>query len=136
MQPVLLKNAACAAKLIIKDFVYYVVVMDKEEILFNKIADSLATGHDVSKGKMMSAQGIKYKNKFFVFYYKKEMVFRLGSNFDPKQYNLKECYLFRPFKNKGPMKNWFQIPYSEKLRWEKLAKAALNVLKEESSSLQ
>ena len=108
--------------------------MDKEEILFNKIADSLANGHNVSKGNMMSAPGIKYKNKFFVFYYNKEMIFKLGRDFDPKQCKLKECYPFNPFKDKGPMKNWFQVPYSEKFRWERLAKDALNVLKKELGS--
>lgn len=61
------------------------------------------------------------------------MIFRLGTDFDPKEY--KENW--RPleaFKNKAPMKNWFQIPYSDKLRWGKLAKEALKVLTEELSS--
>jgi hypothetical protein len=108
--------------------------MDKEETLFNKIADSLSKDHHITKGKMMSAPGINYKNKVFAFYYNKEMIFRLGSGFDPKEYNLKKCRRLNPFKNKAPMKNWFQIPYSENLRWEQLAKYALNVLKEELSS--
>ena len=112
-----------------------IVVVDKEEILFNKIGDSLSKDYlHITKGKMMSAPGIKYKNKFFAFYYNKEMIFRLGSGFDPKEYNLKKCRRLNPFKNKAPMKNWFQIPYSENLRWEQLAKYALNVLKEELSS--
>ena len=108
--------------------------MDKEEILFNKIADSLSKDHHITKGKMMSAPGIKYKNKIFAFYYNKEMIFRLGSDFDPKEHNVKNWRLFNPFKNKAPMKNWFQIPYSEKLRWGKLAKEALKVLTEELRS--
>jgi hypothetical protein len=109
-----------------------VAVMDKEEILFNKIGDSLSKDClHITKGKMMSAPGIKYKNKVFAFYYKKEVIFRLGEDFDPKEHNVEKCRPLNPFKNKAPMKNWFQIPYSENLRWEKLAKYALNVLKEE-----
>jgi hypothetical protein len=108
--------------------------MDKEEILFNKIADSLSKDHHITKGKMMSAPGIKYKNKIFAFYYNREMIFRLGTDFDPKEHNVKNWHLLNPFKNKAPMKNWFHFPYSENVRWEKLAKYALNVLKEELSS--
>jgi uncharacterized protein YbaA (DUF1428 family) len=64
--------------------------MDKEEILFNKIANSLSKDSNVTKGKMMSAPRIKYKSKFFVFYYNKDMIFRLGSNFDPARHNVKK----------------------------------------------
>src|SRR6266487_2544934 len=105
--------------------------MDKEELLFHKIASSLSKDHYVTKGKMMSAPGIKYKNKFFAFYYNKEIIFRLGSGFDPTKHNIKNCRLFNPFKNKAPMKNWFQLPYPENKRWEELAIYALNVLKGE-----
>jgi hypothetical protein len=107
-----------------------VIVTDKEEMMFNKIADSLSRDYHITKGKMMSAPGIKYKNKVFAFYYKKEMIFRLGSNFDPTEHNIKNCRLLNPFKNKAPMKNWFQISCSEKERWNELAKEALKVLKE------
>jgi hypothetical protein len=58
------------------------------------------------------------------------MIFRLGSNFDPAKHNVKKCSLLNPFKKKAPMKNWFQIPYSEKGRWNELAREALKVLKE------
>ena len=60
--------------------------MDKEEDLFNKIVEKLSKKHNfVSKGKMMSSPGIKYKTKVFAFYYNKEMVFRLGRDFIPKK---------------------------------------------------
>ena len=105
--------------------------MDKEELLFNKIASGLSKGHHVSKGKMMSAPGIKYKTKFFAFYYNREMIFKLGSSFDPKKHDVKNCRSFNPFMNKAPMKNWFQLPYSEHTRWKELATYALNFLKAE-----
>jgi hypothetical protein len=74
--------------------------MDKEEILFNKIAHSLSKDSSITKGKMMSAPGIKYKNKVFAFYYNKEMIFRLGSNFDPARHNVKKCCLLNPSERK------------------------------------
>jgi hypothetical protein len=41
---------------------------------------------------------------------------------------------FNPFKNKASIKNWFQFPYSEKTKWEKLARHALVLITEELKS--
>lgn len=106
--------------------------MDKEEKLFQKIAEKLSKQYKhVKIGKMMSAPGISYKKKFFAFYYKKEITLKLGKDFEPKNHNIKKWKYLNPFKNKAPMKNWFQIPYSENRKWEKLAKYALNVISNE-----
>ena len=106
--------------------------MEKEEILFNSITEKLSkTHHLVTRGKMMSAPGIRYKNKVFAFYYDKEMIFRLGKDFGPETFGVKKYRLLNPFKNKAAMKNWFQIPFSEKAKWEKLVIYALNVLSDE-----
>ena len=107
--------------------------MDKEQLLFDKIVIKLSKENTkVKAGKMMSAPGIKYKNKVFVFYYDKEMIFRLGEFAEPKKLGVKKFHLLNPFRNKAPMKNWFVIPYSESKHWEKLAKFALDVLSDES----
>jgi len=64
--------------------------MDKEEKLFQKIAQKLSGEKSiVHLGKMISSPGIKYKEKVFAFYYKKQMAFRLGKDFDPKFLRLK-----------------------------------------------
>ncbi len=106
--------------------------MDKEEEYFHKIADKLSKEYKfVKTGKMMSAPGISYKKKFFAFYYKKEITLRLGKEFVPKEHGIKKWQYLNPFKNKAPMKNWFQIPYSEKTFWKKLAIFAMNNLSEE-----
>lgn len=103
--------------------------MDKEEKLFNKIADNLSKKHRiVARGKMMSAPGISYKKKFFAFYYKKEITLKLGKDFEPKLHGIKKWKYLNPFKNKAPMKNWYQLPYSEHKKWEKLANLALKFL--------
>ena len=106
--------------------------MDKEEEYFHKIADKISKEYkSVNTGKMMSSHGISYKKKFFAFYYKKEITLRLGKDFVPKEHGIKKWKYLNPFKNKAPMKNWFQIPYSEKRTWAKLAIYAMNNLSEE-----
>lgn len=108
---------------------------DKEKELFDKITEKLSKQHkQIKKGKMMSAPGISYKKKFFAFYYKKEIILRLGKDFEPKSHGIKKWKYLNPFKNKAPMKNWYQIPYSERKNWARLSKYALNVLTEEIKS--
>lgn len=109
--------------------------MDREEILFNKITKKLSEEYKhVKSGKMMSAPGISYKKKFFAFYYKKQITLRLGKEFVPKSHGIMKWNYLNPFKNKAPMKNWFQFPYSEKTKWEKLARQALVLINEELKS--
>ena len=103
--------------------------MDKEQIKFEEIANKLSKEHkNVEKGKMMSAPGIKYGNKFFAFYYNREMVFRLGKDAEPQKLGVKEFKLLNPFKTKAPLKNWFVVPYSESRKWRKLALYAMQVI--------
>ena len=109
--------------------------MDKEEEYFHIVAEKLSKKYDhVKIGKMMSADGISYKKKFFAFYYKKEITLRLGKEFDTKAHGIKKWKYLNPFKKKASMKNWYQIPYSENKKWEKLAKYALDVLVSELKS--
>ena len=44
---------------------------------------------NVSTSKMMSSLGIRYRNKFFAFYYNKEMVFRLAKDAEPEKLGVK-----------------------------------------------
>ncbi len=105
--------------------------MDKEEKLFFEIAEDLANNNDdVSIGKMMSSPGIKFKTKVFAFYYNKEMVFKLGKEFDPAIFEIEKFSFLSPFKNKPPMKGWFQITWEDNGRWEALAEEALKTMKE------
>ena len=106
--------------------------MDKEEELFNKIADKISKEQRfVKRGKMMSSPGISYKKKFFAFYYKKQITIKLGKDFTPKSHGIKKWKYLNPFKNKAPMKNWYQIPFSEKAKWGKLTKYAMNAISKE-----
>ncbi len=106
--------------------------MDKERKLFEKIAAKLTEEHrHVAPGKMMSSPGIRYKNKVFAFYHQKEMVFRLGKEFEPGKFKIKNYRLLNPFKNKPPMAGWFQLPFDERRKWEKLARHAQEFMAQE-----
>ncbi len=106
--------------------------MYKERKLFEKIAAKLTEERrDVAPGKMMSSPGIRYKNKVFAFYHQKEMVFRLGKAFEPEKFKIQKFSLLNPFKNKPPMAGWFQLPFDERRKWEKLARHAQKVMAEE-----
>lgn len=109
--------------------------MDKEEEYFHMIAEKISKQNKLVKtGKMMSAPGISYQKKFFTFYYKKEIVLKLGKDFVPEDHGIKNWKYLNPFKKKAPMKNWYQLPYSEKKNWKKLAKKAMMYLSEEIKS--
>ena len=110
--------------------------MNKEEELFNKISQNLKKKRFVNSGKMMSAPGLNYNKKFFAFYYKNEIILKLGKDFQPSDYGITKWQHLNPFKNKAPMKNWYQFPYSEKKHWEKLAEMALEFVKKESKTIK
>ena len=109
--------------------------MEKEKELFDKITSKLSKENKLLKlGKMMSAPGISYKKKYFAFYHKKQIILKLGTDFDPEKHGVKKCKHLQPFKNKAPMKNWYELPYSESKNWEKLSKKALKFVTEEINS--
>ena len=100
--------------------------MNASEKLFFSIGEKLsAENNDVSMGKMMSSPGIKYKNKVFTFYYKHQMVFKLGKDFDPPSIGIINFSLLSPFKTKPPLAGWFEIPSEYEDRWEELARIAM-----------
>jgi hypothetical protein len=104
--------------------------MDKEEKLFREITGVLAGSEaDVEEGRMMSSPGIKYRNKVFAFYHNREMIFKLGRDFDPGADGIKNFNILSPFKNKAPLYDWFHIPYTESHKWHDLARVALERMK-------
>ena len=103
-----------------------------EEQLFNEIRDRFCLQDpDIKAGKMMHSEAITYRDKVFAFFSgKKKMVFKLGKGFDPDSLGI-EIEVFNPFKNRGPLNGWFEVPFDEKEQWEFLAKKALTLLKNE-----
>jgi hypothetical protein len=103
--------------------------MDTSEKNFFSIGEKLSEeNNNVSIGKMMSSPGIKYKDRVFAFYYKGQMVFKLGRDFDLPSIGISEFSLLSPFRTKPPLADWFEIPSEYKDRWEELARIALKKL--------
>jgi len=106
--------------------------MEKEEKLYLKICDILiAKDSNIIHGKMMTSPGLKYKNKVFLFFYNNAITFKLGKDFNPEKNSIERWDYLSPFKNKPPMRAWFELPYSEKDKWEAMAFLALEKIKEQ-----
>src|SRR5713226_4897153 len=100
--------------------------MEESESLFKAIAAKLSGENDlVSLGRMMSSPGMRYRGKVFAFFYGGQMAFRLGKGFDPTTFEVRTYNLLNPFKRKGPMAGWYQVPSAEGDKWEALARHAL-----------
>ena len=106
--------------------------MEKEEILFTQIVESLSAKYEhVEAGKMMSSPGIKFRNKVFAFYYQDQMCFKLGKGFDIESLGIHDYSFLSPFKNKPPMKGWFNVPFAYQDQWKSLAEIALEKMQME-----
>lgn len=104
--------------------------MEIEREKYNEIVKMILENFQGTyEGKMMSSPGVKYNNKVFVFYYNKDMVFRLGPEFNPVQYDIRVPRLLNPFKNKPPLKGWYMIGFEESEKWETLSELAYEFVK-------
>jgi hypothetical protein len=98
----------------------------KEEELYNEIGESLK---GAEQSKMFGKPCLKIDGKAFVCFFEKEMVFKLGGDAHKKAITLKGAQLFDPSGKKRPMKEWVQVPFSHKAKWEELAKEAMKYVK-------
>ena len=100
--------------------------MSKAHRLFQAIAATLSAAHpEVRAGRMMSSPALTLGGKVFAFFHRDEMAFRLGRDFDPGTFGVRRGAPLRPFKTKGPLLDWLQVPAEEAARWEALAREAL-----------
>ena len=85
----------------------------------------------VTEGKMMSSPAIHFRGKVFAFFSRKnKMVFKLGERIDVHLSN-NEMRPFSPFKNKKPLKGWYEVDYERHDEWKQLAEVALERFKTE-----
>jgi hypothetical protein len=107
--------------------------MSREESCYDEIVDAfIATHADVEPGKMMSSEALTVNGKVFCFYStgKESMVFKLGKSADTERPRMAGWVWLNPFKNRGPMKAWYQVPFAGKKNWRLLADEALAVVRE------
>ena len=92
---------------------------------FKEIADFFVNDFpDVEHGKMMSAEAIVIQKKVIAFYYKSEMCFRLGKDFEIESLKPSSWHYLNPFKNKPPMIAWFCISDKDIQLWDNLCQKA------------
>lgn len=99
--------------------------------LFAKIVESEVGKNNVELGKMMSAPGIRYKNKNYAFYHQEAMCFKLGKEFNIDNFNISSWSHLSPFKTKPPLTAWYIISASDLHVWEELTTLAFKFIKEE-----
>ena len=94
--------------------------MNQPEDLFYTIEDEQCRDPEVQLGKMKSAPRLKFENKVFAFFSKDSMGFRLGNNFDPNKFGIRNAKLLNPLKKKPPLKGWYIHEYDESDYWKML----------------
>ncbi len=104
--------------------------MTKEARYFDEIVEELNAAHvDVQVGKMMSSEALTVKGKVFCFFWERRgtMVFKLGKEAETERAAMAGWEWLNPFKNKGPMRAWYAVPFAKKRAWKSLAEEALEV---------
>ena len=109
------------------------VQMAQTELAFGEIVEELASQHaDVEPGKMMSSAALQVSGKVFCFYSQRQgdMVFKLGKSAETERPEMAGWEWLNPFKNKGPMKAWYHVPFARKENWRLLANEALVIVRD------
>ncbi|MEZ4722172.1 MAG: hypothetical protein R2813_09885 [Flavobacteriales bacterium] len=96
---------------------------------FIEILESLCSFDGVHEGNMMSSPAITLSGKVFAFQSKKgNMVFKFGSieNLPNRSIAVTE---FNPFKNKGPLRGWYEVHEDDHQHWQAFANVAYELMK-------
>jgi hypothetical protein len=100
--------------------------MAKEENLYNEIGESLK-GIEISQ--MFGKPAFKINGKAFAYFFQNCMVFKLSGNEHADAMKLKGSVLFDPSGKGRAMKEWVQVTFAHKAKWEPLAKSAMAYVK-------
>jgi len=79
-------------------------------------------------GKMFGHPVYKINKKAFVCYFHGDMVFKLDPDTKEKALKLKGSMLFDPSGKKRPMKEWVQLSYTHRSKWQGLSDAAASYI--------
>jgi len=98
---------------------------------FTRLVEKEIERDYVELGKMMSAPGIRYKEKNYAFFFKEKVGFKLGKEFDIGAYELSHWEHLNPFKTKPPLTAWYIIGVEDVHVWEEFAGLAYDFIKSE-----
>ena len=100
--------------------------MAKEEALYLSIWQGLKGAEE---SQMFGKPCFKINDKAFTCFFQNEMVFKLKGDVHTEAIALKGAQLFDPSGKGRAMKEWVQVPFAHKAKWEGFAKAALAYVK-------
>lgn len=103
--------------------------MAKAEAEYQKIADALVDGDEITAGQMFGKQCLKVGGKAFVAQHLDTVVFKLGAPEHANALALPGAVLWDPSGKGRPMKEWVAIPSAAASNFKKLAKAALDYVR-------
>lgn len=95
--------------------------MTEEEQLFHTTG---AAVDGAVKSQMFGKPCYKIGNKAFCCFFHNEMVFKLGGEAHQEALSYDGSQLFDPSGKGRPMKEWVQLPFDYKSKWEQFASEA------------
>jgi len=100
--------------------------MTKEQEFYIQIGLKLK---DTEQSQMFGKPCFKVNGKAFICFFQNEMVFKLTGDIHSEAINLDGSKLFDPSGKKRAMKEWVQVPFEYKDKWQKFAKKALEYIR-------
>jgi hypothetical protein len=100
--------------------------MAKEEKFYEELGSSIK-GAEMSQ--MFGKPALKIKGKAFACFFENCMVFKLTGNDHAAAMKLKGSKLFDPSGTGRAMKEWVQVPFTHKAKWEEFATSAMGYVK-------
>ena len=96
--------------------------MTKEQEIFIEIGEQLS---GAGQSQMFGKPCFKINGKAFISFFENEMVFKLSGNAHHDALSTDGAKLFDPSGKGRAIKEWVQVPFSDKKIWKTLATAAL-----------
>ena len=101
--------------------------MTEEEIYFNEIGNEIT---EAIKSQMFGKPCYKIGKKAFTCFFKDCMVFKLNGEYHQEALSLDGSKLFDPSGKQRPMKEWVQVPFDYKEKWELFAQKSAEYVTE------
>ena len=101
--------------------------MSKQEELYLSIGRSFKKAE---QSQMFGKPCFKINGKAFICFFENEMVFKINGVPHEEALKLKGSHLFDPSGKNRPMKEWVQVSFENKNKWEHFANAAIKYVSE------
>ena len=85
---------------------------------------------DTEESQLFGKPCFKINKKAFICFFQNEMVFKLKGDTHSEALSLDGSQLFDPSGKKRAMKEWVQVPFDYKEKWEEFAQEALSYVGE------